>query len=205
MTDSTAAPGVAGGAGPVDILVVCTANRARSPAAAHLLAEEARRRKADGAVRLRSAGLNVGEWQGMLTSMAKAMRARGHQVEGHLSRRVDQAQLEASRLVVTMTEDQRRDVCRLDPSAVPRCFTLRELARLSSSPEWRPEWAAAWGGDVDVVTRLHGIRPLVPPADEQEDIADPREGGRRLARSVLADIASAVEEIATPLFGPVAS
>jgi protein-tyrosine phosphatase len=187
----------------VDILVVCTANRARSPAAAHLLAAEAQRRKVNGAARVVSAGLDVAEWHGMLRTMSDAMTARGLHLEGHVASALQVDTALSSRLVVAMTEEQRRRVALLDPSLVARCFALRELVRLVSSSFWRPEWNGAWDGERDVAGHLHAIRPLVLPARRPEDIADPREGGHRMARVVLADIVAAVESIAEPLFGPV--
>ena len=183
---------VAGG-----ILVVSTGNRARGPAAAHLLSAEASRR--DLEVSVASAGLKVGEWRGLLFSMTEAMATRGIAAQEHLARALDVDELRSNGLVVTMTEQQRRRVSRLDPSAIERCFTLRELTRLVSSPRWQ----SRWDGAQDVVPRLHALRPFVPPADDAEDIVDPARGGRRMARHVLNDVAAAVKRVSTPLFGPV--
>ncbi len=185
----------------VSILVVCAADQARSPVTAHLLSTEAVRRGLDRRVRVSSAGLSAGEWRGLRSEMADALAARGLDVKGHRARPLDVDEVGDSRLIVTLTEEQRRAVGRLDPAAVGRCFTLREIVRLVSSPAWRPEWNGNWDADGTVVQHLHAVRSLVPARGGPEDVADPAPGGRRRARTVLSEITAAVNRIATPLFG----
>lgn len=180
----------------VTILVVCEANRARSPAAARLLEAEALRR--DRKLRIRSAGVNAYQRRGLLDTMEKAMASRGIDTTGHLARSLDIDEVLASSLVLTMTEEQRREVMRLDPAVVVRCFTLREVVRLVTSQRWSPEW----NGRADVPRRLHEVRAwAAPPSKRPEDVIDPVIGGQRLARHVLTDIVTAVDAISTPLFG----
>lgn len=184
----------------MQILVVCTANQGRSPATAQLLTAAAARRGRDD-VRVHSAGLMAADGLEMLPSMRQAMVQQGLHVNEHYSHRFDELQALACHLVITMSADQRKAMTRLDPSMVPRCYTLLELVRLVTSPHWRAEW----NGRPDVVAQLHRTRPYALPGGHDEDIPDPARGGPRLARSVLSQISGAVRQMETPLFGePVA-
>jgi protein-tyrosine phosphatase len=189
--------GVLPGDGPVrHVLVVCTANRARSPVAAQLLAAAASDRHA-AHVLVHSAGIAADPGLDLLPSMRKVMLRRGMKVPEHRARRLDAREALGSQLVITMTEQQRRAVTRSGPSLVPRCYTLLELVRLVRSPHWCDEW----NGRDDVVERLNRTRALAAPPDRPEDVPDPSQGGTRLARSVLDQIDRAVRSIADPLFG----
>lgn len=184
----------------VDVLVVCAANREEGSAAAGLISAEAKRRSGERPEPVATAGPDSGEWKSMFTAVADAMTARGVDMMAHPVRPLDVADVLSSGLVITMTEEQRHQVIRLAPSVVSRCFTLRELARLVSSPRWDEDWNGAWNGEVNLVQRLHALRPLVPPAREREDIVEPTGGNRRRVRSVLRDIDSAVERVSPALF-----
>lgn len=172
----------------LEIIFVCAANRARSPAAAVLLA-----RAADGRdVRVSSAGVTAREGEGWLPTMEHALRRRGVEPPPHSARQLRAEQLAAADLAITMTETQRRAVVRMDaPHMLERCFTLKETGRLMSSQLWQREW----NGRGDLAARLHELRPYVPAASQREDIGDPADGGPRLARRVLSEIMVAVDLI----------
>lgn len=181
-----------------DILVVCTANQARSPAAELLFRREAEARLgAEHNVVIRSAGVHAEPGSPVLSTMAEAAERHSLSLDGYLSRPLDASEIEASRLVVTMTEAHRHAVNRLEPTAVGRTYTLRELERLVSAPQWDP----AWDGADDVAVRLRRIRPLVPKGDRPEDILDP--AGRRLgvAVAILDELSERISRVAPHLFG----
>jgi len=179
------------------VLVVCTANRARSPVAAQILAAAAADRHATH-VLVHSAGLAAEPGWEMLPSMRKAMLRRGMKAPEHRSRSLDVHEALDSQLVITMTEEQRRVVSRAGPGVVPRCYTLLELVRLVTSRHWCDEW----NGRPDVVEHLHRTRALAAPPHRPEDLPDPSQGGTKLARLVLDRIDRAVRAVADPLFGP---
>jgi protein-tyrosine phosphatase len=183
----------------VDILVVCTANRARSPAAELLFRREAEARLGAGhGLVIRSAGVHAEAGEPVLSTMAEAVERHQLSLDGYLSRPLDAHEVAASRLVVTMTESHRQAVNRIDPTAVGRTYTLRELERLVSAPLWDP----AWDGAADVHDRLRGIRPLVPKGDRPEDILDP--AGRRIeiVLAILDELSERISRVGRHLFGP---
>lgn len=180
----------------VGILVVCAANRARSPLAAQMLEEAAAAAGLDHRFLITSAGLQASEGAELLPAIAKVMCRKGHPLRPHRSRRLTTAEALSSGLIITMTESQRRAVSGLDTSLVSRCFTLQELCRLASAVRLRNPRAPL----TSVVHELHELRPLVQSADQAEDIRDPIEGGRRLARSVYREIDAAIRCITPVLF-----
>jgi protein-tyrosine phosphatase len=183
----------------VDILIVCTANRARSPAAELLFRREADARLGFGhGLVIRSAGVHAEEGAPVLSTMAAALARYGLNLDGYVSRLLDADEVDESRLVVTMTENHRHTVNRVEPTAVSRTYTLRELERLVSAPQWDP----GWDGAADVDDRLRRIRPLVPKGDRPEDILDP--AGRRveIAVAILDELSDRISRVSQHLFGP---
>jgi protein-tyrosine-phosphatase len=134
----------------------------------------------------------------VLSTMAEVVERYGLSLDGYRSRPLDAAEVEASRLVVTMTESHRHAVNRLDPTAVGRTYTLRELERLVSASLWDP----AWDGADDVDVHLRRIRPLVPKGDRPEDILDP--AGRRveIVIAILDELSERISRVGRHLFGP---
>jgi protein-tyrosine phosphatase len=182
----------------IDLLVVCTANQARSPVAELLFSREADKRLGpDHGFVVRSAGVHAPSGASVLSTMDAALDRRGLSVDYHRSRPLRVEELEATRLVITMTEEHRRDVNRRAPSLVGRTFTLREVDRLVSSPQWD----GAWDGADDAIERLPRLRPLVPKPDRREDVIDPAGHSVGIALAVLDELTDRIGRISAHLFG----
>lgn len=63
-------------------------------------------------------------------SIAVAHGATADDVRRHAAKMLTEADLGAADLVLAMTRDHRREIAELNPAAVRRTFTLRELSRL---------------------------------------------------------------------------
>jgi protein-tyrosine phosphatase len=153
------------------ILVVCTGNICRSPAAERLLAAGL---GPDSGVRVASAGTNAVAGAPVHPPMATLVQAAGATCDGFAARQLTPALVREAALVVTMTRRHRGAVVELVPAAVRRTFTLRELARLATSVD--PAGLPATGP----ADRLRALVPLavaqrgrVSAAPEDDDVADP--------------------------------
>jgi protein-tyrosine phosphatase len=184
------------------VLVLCTANRARSPVMAGLLRREAALRGLDRQVTIDSAGLRAPSGEPLLPTVARVVGAMSLGLAEHRSRpfQLDQHGVRPG-LVLTMTEGQRHAVLRMQPRLLDRTFTVREVLRLLASPHWDERWE----GSCEVVHHLHRLRPLVPGASAPEDVADPATGGRRLAASVVSELQRSAPRLGSALWGPVPS
>ena len=104
------------------------------------------------------------------------------------------ALVEAASLILTATTEQRAQIFRVVPSALPKAFTVREF--VARSWTWQPSGATAaerLSAMITHATLQRGIRLFRRPTDE--DVADP------YRRSVRAHRRAAVEllELATEL------
>ncbi|KRF36856.1 arsenate reductase/protein-tyrosine-phosphatase family protein [Nocardioides sp. Soil805] len=149
------------------LVVLCRANLIRSPLAAALLRRELLSLgRTDLGVT--SAGLEVtpGAWPG--AEAIEVAQERGVDLHRHRPVAVTGDLLDQAGMVLTMTENQRAATGRLSRSAIPKTFTIVELARLLSTEVAPP--IETWG---ETARRAHRLRPLIPPALEREDVPDP--------------------------------
>jgi protein-tyrosine phosphatase len=152
----------------VDVLVVCTANVARSPLFAAMLAERA----GDG-VRVTSAGTWAREGDVAARGSQRLAERRGLDLTEHRSRPLTRALVATSDLVLTMSEDQRHACASMAEGATTRTFTVREFARLvrrldrSEAPS-EPAERLRWLRD-----QAHLARAGSRPPTTEEDVADP--------------------------------
>jgi len=166
------------------ILVVCTGNVCRSPAAERLL-----RRHLGPSVTVESAGTFGLVREPIAAPMAKLLAESGVDIDGFAARRLTAGLTQQADLVLAATRAHRSLVVEECPSAVRRTFTLREFARLLTAVD-----AVA----LPTGTPADRLRPAVPLAAAQrgrwrvpsseDDVLDPygnqdRCTGRRSLRS----------------------
>jgi protein-tyrosine-phosphatase len=114
------------GVEPLRVLIVCSANISRSPAAEALL-----RQQVNGlSVQVASAGLLPGGRSADLQT-ALAVSDYGADLSGHVSRRLTSEILsqEGRDLVIAMCRAHLRELVVNDPTVWPRVVTLKELCR----------------------------------------------------------------------------
>ncbi|QZY29801.1 hypothetical protein [Nocardioides coralli] len=174
-----------------DLLLVCHANRARSPLAAHLLRRWADQHGVEPRPRIASSGVYAGVGEPLLDSVHQFLEQRGVDGLTHASRPFDTDEAVAAGLVVTFERALLRAVVARDPALVGHTFTLREVIRLTSSPLFGES-----PGE-DLAARLQWLRPRVSPGDD--DTPDPAQVSRRGARRLLEELASDVERVAPVL------
>lgn len=159
----------------IDILLVCTANQCRSPIAEALL-----RRRLDQAgvsATVTSAGLRSGGQRATDHSIA-TVAARGLDLSAHRSRQLDAALIRSADLIICMAREHVREVAVIEPEALARSFTLKELVRASEAVArcHREESLDEWLGRLRAGRRRAGL--LGAGYDEAFDVADPT-GKRR--------------------------
>ena len=143
------------------ILVVCTGNLCRSPAAAALL------QAALPTVRVTSAGTRALVGAPVAAPMAALLAADGHPMTDFAATQVEAGHLRAADLVLTATAEHRAAVVELAPAVVRRAFTILEFARIVKAGP------LALGGAPlpEVVPRVAAARFAV--AAELDDLRDP--------------------------------
>lgn len=156
------------------VLMVCTGNICRSPAAELLLAHAL---GSDSGVRVASAGTHAVVGAPVHPPMARLLAATGTPYDAFLARQLTPALIREASVVVAMTRRHRSHTVELLPAAVRRTFTYRELARFADAVA--PELPAGTPAE-----RLTALLPLataqrgrvtVDPA--QDDIDDPYQRG----------------------------
>jgi protein-tyrosine phosphatase len=171
----TAAPGpveAAGVGGGTRVLIVCAANRCRSPMGAALLRRRAGERGED--LRVSSAGVSALDGEPVVP-LAVAVLRDGWAIDiaGHRSRRLRAVDVDEANLIVAVERWIAQEVVLQSPWAASRTFTLRGLARLATSTPRAPqEPTASW------VERMDRREPVDVRlfSTAGDDIADPING-----------------------------
>ncbi len=172
------------------VLVLCTGNVCRSPAAELLL----RRGLGPAAgVEVTSAGTSALEGEPVAGPMARLLRARGIEPDGFAARQLQPADVRDADLVLTMTTAQRRSVVSSVPGAVRRTFTLVEFAELAAVAEVD----RLPGGPAD---RIAAVLRAAPRARARrtstgDDVEDPYGRPPEVFERVLGAIAAAVDRL----------
>ena len=120
------------------ILVMCTANRGRSPLAAAMLRRMLAERGQGGLVAVESAGMSVHELGRAGYRSGAPIRAiarrHGLDLEDHRARPLDAASFPSYDLVIVMEAWQSHALRQCWPDRADRVFTLRELAGATDDP-----------------------------------------------------------------------
>jgi protein-tyrosine phosphatase len=110
------------------VLILCTANRCRSPLAAAI----GERQAAGLPITFESAGLIAGGHPVPKVGLRVA-RELTLDLGSHVSRQLDLAKMPEADVVLTMTREQARETVAALPELWPRVFTLKQFSR------WLPE------------------------------------------------------------------
>ncbi|MEU6365283.1 low molecular weight phosphatase family protein [Streptomyces sp. NPDC046931] len=149
------------------VLFVCTGNVHRSALAERLLVA---RLGPGSAVRPESAGTAGRPRAGMESSTRAVLEELGGDGSGFAARPLTARLVADAALVLGLAREHREAAVRLAPSALRRCFTLKEFVRLAAGAAV-PAHAPRVGEVVAAVAaRRGGVAPVTPDAD---DIADP--------------------------------
>jgi protein-tyrosine phosphatase len=170
------------------VLVVCTGNICRSPAAELLL--RAGLGESAG-IRVASAGLRAMVGASVAPQMAQRLRDRRIDPAGFAAQQLDPADVRGADVVLTMTAAQRAAVVSRTPAAVRRTFTLREFSDLARLSDLEPG-----SGPADRLRALVAATPLARARRTaqvvQDDIDDPYEREDEVFDRVLVEIETVV-------------
>lgn len=175
---------------PVPLLVVCTGNICRSPAAELLL----RAGLGDNAgIAVASAGLAARVGEPVAAPMARLLAGCGVESAGFVARQLQLPVLHSARVVLTMTAAQRSAVVTRAPSLVRRSFTLHEFAdfaRLAGDLPGQVEPAGRLAALVAAAPRLRALRTGPHDDDVEDPYGRPDEVFDRVLRRITADVAA---------------
>ncbi|NLY90300.1 MAG: ribose 5-phosphate isomerase B [Firmicutes bacterium] len=113
-----------------NILFVCTGNTCRSPMAAALLRQLLKERSDElGKIKISSAGLYASPGAPASPEAVEVMRGYGADLSTHLARELEEEELAAADLILTMTHAQKNQMLKDYPSLQDRVFVLKEYLR----------------------------------------------------------------------------
>lgn len=182
------------------VLHVCTGNICRSPMAQQIMRAELDRRfgPAGATVEVTSAGTYGGyAGQPMHAPAAAVLSGLDYPVDGFRATWLREPLINAADLVLVATADHRRQVLQLQPRALRRTFTLKELARLAGGVD---PWALPRGGPAErfeaLVELAEDRRGLVAGTGHfDDDVEDPYGGPPAAYEQAAAEIRQAVATV----------
>jgi protein-tyrosine phosphatase len=184
-----------GGRPPIfRVLMVCSANQCRSPAAERLLAPLLISGR-ESRFELDSAGVRVETGRTIHPLTASCLTRRGIPVEGHLATPLTGGAVGRADLILAAERSHRGMIAQIGGSAPARTFTLREFARLAPSALQLGAMSPA-----ELVAAASSLRiSLRPPDPASEDVPDPIRGGSEEHEQMVATVHDAVTVIAAAL------
>jgi protein-tyrosine phosphatase len=156
--------------GGESVLVVCTANRCRSPLVAATLAYRAAEAGLPWTVG--SAGVRTRSGETTEAETLEALRESGIPSARQPVRQIDEAIAAGSDLVLTAERSHRSEVLRLAPGTVGRVFTLLEFERLLEAAQ-RHELHSRVNTLTELAAYADSARFVAGPAGPFDDLADP--------------------------------
>jgi protein-tyrosine phosphatase len=181
---------------PFTILVVCTGNICRSPAAARLLGQAL---SPELGFDVQSAGTRALVGAPVAAPMAELLENEGISASGFAARQLTPELVQSAGLVLTMTRAHRATVAAMHPPAVTRTFTLREFAAILGHPDG---FAAAPGSSLaeraalaTTVASTHRGRLDPGRAPGADDVIDPFGRTRATYRASFDQLQPAVTTI----------
>lgn len=180
------------------ILLVCTGNVCRSPAAEFLLADQLG--TTARTFTIRSAGTRAVANAPIDPIISSLLLRRGVETIHFSSRELDIRMVESADLILTASTNHRAAVARLHPAALHKTLTLKQLAR------YAPFILESGSGPADASQRIPWLLSAVPRArararKEDDSIADPRGRSRRHYEAAVDELAQACATIASLLAG----
>jgi protein-tyrosine phosphatase len=178
------------------LLLVCTGNVCRSPAAERLLTQALAH---DKDLRVSSAGTRALVDQPMDPTMAELLSAAGARPEGFRARLLTADLLRRADVVLVMAREHRSAVVALEPTAVRRTFLLLEIADVAERVA-----AAGWPSGLRGAAARLAALPKLAPAFRAEmqfrgadfDVPDPYRRSRREYAEAMGLVAGAVRSLA---------
>jgi len=214
------------------ILFVCTANLCRSPLAQALAGARWEQLSGtpltgtagrQGTVRFASAGIAANDGSPAHPYTAAVLEDRGVPLHGFARRSLQDRYLNEAALVVTATRAHRAQCVQMVPSAVRRCFTLRQLSRLatvvqrdglapalSASPSAGPAAGPAQLPLDPASARLSALLAAMPAARGRtqpvgavdDDLADPVLAGPDAFAACADTVSALLEPVLRLIAGP---
>ena len=164
----------------LDILVICTGNRCRSPMAEVLL-QRALPRTTVASVGLLPPGHEVSG------GSVRAMAARGLDIAARRSRQLEAGWVRSADLVLGMARQHVREAVVLAPEAFPRAFTLPELVRRGEVVGPATDSLASWLALVGAGRATADLLGDGGPDDVEDPIGQPDAAYERTA-ALLEDL-----------------
>jgi protein-tyrosine phosphatase len=193
----------------VDVLVVCTANVARSPLFAARLQLEADARSGPGVVEVASAGIAAFYGEPAAGGSSTVCARWGVSLEQHRATPTSHHALAQIPLVLTMERAQRRELTSREPLLAARTFTVREFAAVVTSrlpagscEHLPPLDPAAVHERLLAATRLVDVHRSRWLSRRRADVPDPIGAGQDVYDELGAAFTEAAATIAPVLFGP---
>jgi protein-tyrosine phosphatase len=183
------------------VLVICTGNICRSPIAEGSLRNALDGRFGGDAPSVDSAGTQG--WEGAAAQPGSVAAAAERQIDisGHVARLLTPEMIRTADLILAMAAEHRDVVAEVDPEALGRTFTLKELVRLLDAlPAAEPGSDA--GSLADRVAEAQELRSggfAGNPYDQ--DVADPLGQPQELYRAIAWELDVWIERLVDGLFG----
>lgn len=178
------------------LLVVCTANVCRSPVAAAFLRRELAPQPStdDDCWVVTSAG--TGQYTADVDrATIRAAADAGLDIKGHRPRVLDPNILadDGADLVLTLARSHLPAIVAVDPTAWPRTFTLKELARRATQAG-EPDPGENFGAWRERMATGRLAREMLLP-DPADDVADPYGLPRRHHDAMVAEVGAEIQRL----------